>query len=146
MSFRTWHDYGYGFRVDDIETTPEKVRSLLCLAPTIYNSFLNWAEKNYSGMEEGLENYYEYDLHSVIGGLADIISMVIQEREGLSLCICENYDGEEYVLYQPSYPWELKPVEHILKQADVEDIFRKYLKYITDKKVEITYQEVENGG
>jgi len=33
MGYSTWHTYGYGICIDDIETTVEKIEELLSKAP-----------------------------------------------------------------------------------------------------------------
>ena len=41
MSYQTWHEYGYGICVDDIETTANKVFELIHLAPNFEKEFYN---------------------------------------------------------------------------------------------------------
>ena len=40
MSYQTWHDYGYGICVDDIETTVDKVFELVHMAPKFEKDYL----------------------------------------------------------------------------------------------------------
>ena len=71
---------------------------------------------------------------------------VIEEAEGITLTACNDCEGRKYLLYQPCYPWQLSDNTRELTQERLDTLFRKYVKMLTDEEVEVSYQEVENGG
>ena len=78
--------------------------------------------------------------------LAALLKEVILEVEGLDLLACDSEDGDTYLIYAPSYPWELSEVERSLTEERLQEVFKRYVVVLTDKPIDITYQEVENGG
>lgn len=59
---------------------------------------------------------------------------------------CDDYDDRAYLLYQPSYPWQLTEADLALTEEHLVSVFRRYVGMLTDEEVEVAYQEVENGG
>jgi hypothetical protein len=142
MSYHTWHDYGYGICTDEISanTTVEKIENLLALAP-------KFRDVIHSSFDEGEEPLEVSDYEDVgAGNLAAILAEVISEAEGIDFTPTENYDGESYLLYIARYPWAMTAKDAALTEKGIEEILHKYISILTDAKVDVGYQEVENGG
>lgn len=154
MSYQSWHNYGYGICVDDIETTEDKVFELIHLAPKFEDKFYKWIE---TYREDGdpeciaeiitMDQIYEYDDDYFCEyGLAPIISAVVKECEGIELLPCSDYNCTSYLIFGTTYPWCMTDKEKNLKEEDVLCLFAKYISILTDKPITVDYQSVENGG
>lgn len=86
--------------------------------------------------EHGIVNY---------GGLAAIMCEVIKETEGIELLVCDDFEGETYLIYSPNYPWNIPEKERSLTKESLSDIYIKYLSVITDEPPIIDFHSVANG-
>lgn len=145
MSYRTWHNYGYGICVDDIKTqNVSRLQALLELAPEFKAKIEGWLSE--SEVEEpSWDDYMKFDQDFYLG-LATILKGVIEGAEGIDLTACDNYDSVAYLLYQPMYPWNMDSYDRGLTEEKAAEIFRRYISILTDDPIDIDYQEVENGG
>ena len=145
MSYTSWHNYGYGIRVDDIVCSDvERLEQLLTTAPDFSAKLHGWLSE--TGINEPVwEDYMEYDQDFCLG-LATILKEVIEETEGIQMTACDDYNSVTYLLYQPSYPWELTDHERNLTEQQVAEIIGRHVRILTSKPIEIDYQAVENGG
>lgn len=145
MSFQTYHIYGYGVKVDEIKgVTVDKLQKLLSLAPKYEEEVNDWL-KDCDIDSPTLEDYYEYDQDYCLG-LATILSEVILEVEGIYLTPCEDFDGNQYLLYEPRYPWTSTEKDKIMTTEKLNEIFTKYVSVLTDEMPLIDGYSVENGG
>ena len=82
MSYTSWHNYGYGIRVDDIVCSDvERLEQLLTTAPDFSAKLHGWLSE--TGINEPVwEDYMEYDQDFCLG-LATILKEVIEETEGI---------------------------------------------------------------
>ena len=145
MSYHTWHNYGYGICVDDIQAqSVQRLQALLKLAPKLDGKIHAWLS-DLSVTEPDWDDYMEFDQDFRLG-LATILQRTIEEAEGLCLTACDDYDSRAYLLYQPSYPWQLTIAERELTEEHVASLFQRYVGMLTDEAVDVDYQEVENGG
>ena len=145
MSYSTWHNYGYGICVDDItEQDVGKLEQLLDCAPVFHAKVQKWLSD--SGVADPTwDDYMEYDQDFSLG-LATLLREVIEEAEGIPLTACDDFDCNDYLLYSPSYPWQLNDTNRSLTEEQVAKIFRRYVQILTSKPIDIDYQSVENGG
>lgn len=148
MSYRTWTTYGFGFCVDDIDTTPEKLLKLAAMNPNVLKDVREYLddifdEEEYKDEELTIEDFDELEGDYCERGVAYILYQVIDE---IDIIFADDYNGTPYILYCPSYPWHMGEKEKSLTQEDVEKIFEKYIKILTDQSINIDYQSVENGG
>ena len=145
MCIRDRHNYGYGIRVDDIVCSDvERLEQLLTTAPDFSAKLHGWLSE--TGINEPVwEDYMEYDQDFCLG-LATILKEVIEETEGIQMTACDDYNSVTYLLYQPSYPWELTDQERNLTEQQVAEIIGRHVRILTSKPIEIDYQAVENGG
>lgn len=144
MSYTSWHTYGYGIRTDIIHTTVEKIEKLLNLAPNYKKEIHTWMQES-DITKPTVDDYLDYDQDTQLG-LATILSEVIFEAENIHLECAENFDCDKFLLYTPEYPWRMKENEHTLTEAQITDIFKKYVSILTDKEIPIEYKSVANGG
>ena len=146
MSYHTWTVDGYGICTNDIETTKEKVEKLLKLAPKFNEDIQNYFKETEIN-EPDLDDYLEYD-QDYYSGVAYLLQNVIEEVENIRLDIADDFDSYYYLLLCPSYAW----VEHTEEEKTldtrekVDELFKKYIKVLTEKEIDIDYRSVENGG
>lgn len=120
MSYRTWHEYGYGFCVDDL--SEESVTKI----------YMHYNEEDDCELGEKIIN----DINS-----SNCINGFIS---------CFDYDGEMYIMYSAGYPWYMKENDKSMTEQKVKDIITSYMKTVIgiddfDDSI-ISYREVENGG
>lgn len=154
MSYQSWHEYGYGICVDDINTTADKVFELVHLAPKFEKKFYEWVE---TYREDGdpesiaeflpMDSIYEYEDDDCCDyGLGPIMRDVIKECEDVELLCCFDYDGNHYLIFSVTYPWWMTDKEKSMTEEDVRALFAKYVSMLTNVAVTVDYQSVENGG
>lgn len=145
MSFQTWHNYGYGICVSDIDIQDVKgLGKLLTMAPNFRKKIRD--ELSDAGIKRPtVDDYMDWDVDYNLG-LATILKEVIEEAEGISMTACNNYDGEKFLLFQPQYPWELTDSARNLTEERLKEIFDRYVCYLMIRPIPVEYQEVENGG
>lgn len=153
MSYRTWTTYGFGFCVDDISRdvslTLEKVLNLAKIKPSVYKAVIEYLDWICERDEIAREELCIDDIDDLEGdfcerGISYILYNVINEE--LPVIFADNFEGDPYILYCPSYPWNLEDKEKNLTENDVVNVFNKYISILTDIPVNIDYQSVENGG
>ena len=145
MSFHTYHTYGYGICVDDIKyNSVDKLKKLLGFAPQYEADINEWLEQNEID-NPTIEDYYEYDEDWCLG-LASILKMVILEATGIEFSACNDFDGRQYLVYEPWYPWELPDSDRMLTKEQLNSVLAKYILVLTEEMPNIGYQSVENGG
>ena len=149
MSYHSWTTDGYGVCVDDIETTAEKLLALAALKPAVLEDvrkYLNWLfeeDGGYSDEDLTIDDFDDLEGEYCERGVAYVLYQVIDE---IDVVYADDYNGTPYILYCPSYPWNLKEEEKNLTMEDVKNIFNKYISVLTDKPVIIDCYSVENGG
>lgn len=148
MSYNTWTTYGIGFCIDDIDTTPEKILKLAAMKPDVLEDVREYLDDIFDGEEYNDEDLTIDDFDELEGdycerGVTYVLYRVIDE---IRVIFADDYNGTQYILYCPSYPWNMNDQEKNLKYDDIVNIFTKYIKILTDKPVEIDHQIVENGG
>lgn len=89
--------------------------------------------------------YIEFDQDYNLG-LAYILQQVILETEDIEFTACNDFDGRIYLLYEPSYPWDMPDRDMSLKEQDIIKILAKYLRFLTDENIPVDYHSPENGG
>ena len=145
MSYHTWYTYGYGICTDKIQiSSVESLKKLISFAPNYEINLKKWFAEN-EIKEPTIDDYLEYDEEEYCR-LASILKAVILEIEGIEFTACDNFDGENYLVYEPSYPWYMSKKDNMLTEEKVEEILRKYISVITEQVPEIEYQSVGNGG
>lgn len=148
MSYEVWSVNGFGFCVDDIKTTPEKILKLAALNENTFSDLREYLdsfyEEGYKDDELTMDDFYDFEGEYGEMGLSAILRKAIKRE--LSVEWADNFDGDNYILYCPSYPWTLQENESNLTKEDVIKIFEKYIKILTDEPIIIGYYSVENGG
>lgn len=145
MSYITWHYYGFGICTDDIQTKEvERLQALLAKAPKLAKKLQKWLAER--GVEVPVwDDYLEYDQNYCLG-LATIMKEVILEAEGIEMTACDGYDSGRFLIYEPQYPWKMKPLEMQLTEDKLKALFSRYVSILTDTPIEVKYRALENGG
>lgn len=145
MSYATWHTYGYGICTDDIATKDVKrLEVLLELAPD-YRDYLQEILQDLGVENPTWDDYMNADQDYNLG-LSTILREVISEAEGVELEACDDIEGHRFLLYCPRYPWHFSVKDNKLTEDGCKELFKKYVRILTDQDVDIDYQSVENGG
>lgn len=148
MSYHTWTTYGFGFCVDDIDTTPDRLLKLAAMNPDVLKDVREYLDELFNGKEYKDEELTMEDFDELEGdycerGVAYVLYHVIDE---IRVIFADDYNGTPYILFCPRYPWSIKENEKNLGENDVIKIFAKYVNILTDNPIEVDYQSVENGG
>ncbi len=145
MSYQTWHTYGYGVCVDDIGIVPvQRLQQLLDHAP-VYHAEIQEYFQSCGISQPEYDDYIEYD-EDYHMGLASLLMHVIKEAEHFEFTACDDFNCNNYLLYEPAYPWSIPEHEKSLTEEAVRLLLAKYISILTDEPIEISYQSVENGG
>lgn len=140
----SWHIYGYGICVSDIkEQSLERLQKLISMAPKFQKRIQEWF-KDCEITDPAYEDYLEFDQIYMLE-LATILKEVILETEDIELLACDSYDGTDYLLYSPVYPWEQGNHRQLMTEEAVQELFQKYVSILTNEVIETDYQSVENG-
>lgn len=126
MGYYFWHKRGYGICVSALEVHAEGLKELLALAP-LFNVALS------DGQDNDPELYQD---------LSTILKEVILESEGITLTDCDDMDGRQYLLYEPSYPWELSDKEKALTESEVSELINRYASVLTGRRLKCEYFSV----
>lgn len=152
MRYHTWSTDGFGICVNDIlkdiNLTVEKVLKLAAMEPSVYKIVQEYMEefcenKGISKEEFEIDDFDELEGDGYEPGLTFILLNVITE---IPLVWADDYGGDDYLLYCPTYPWRMKEDERNLSEEDVVKIFSKYINVLTDLPINVDYYSVENGG
>lgn len=138
-----WSVNGYGICTDSIETTTEKMNTLLRTAP-LFEFYLKGelAEKGVETPE--LDDYLDFEIKDFDSGYSAILREVIKEAEDIELCVVNDCNGNDWLLFCPIYPWNnATDAEKNLTEEKMEDIFRKYVSILTDLPIEVDYVSAE---
>ena len=155
MSYSTWHDYGYGICTSNLkeEISLVGLMKLIQTAPKLYEKVKKFIEEDCDGqvMEpyDLLDTYVEEYGENNYGGLAEILYEVIKEVEKIELRVSSDFEGNDYLIYPPIYPWELANMdekEKNLTEEKLNEIYCKYMHIVTDENLPVEYHSIENGG
>lgn len=145
MSHVSWHNYGFGICTDPLaDADVSRIRELIHRAPA-YEMKVEDLLRGSGISDATADDYLELEINNGYG-IASIMAEVIGEADDVLLTACDNYDGEQYLLYMPSYPWLLRANEFSLTEERIRQIIEKYAAILSDEAVEVGYESVENGG
>ena len=145
MSYSTWHNYGYGICTADLKIdSVDRIEQLLTFAPVFHEEINDYFD-DCDIQEPTIEDYLEFD-QDYCYGIAAILKEVCEEATGIEFCACDDFNGNCYVIYMPTYPWRMTERDQTITKEELNEIFNRFVPIITDTKFEIDYQEVENGG
>ena len=148
MSYSTWIINGYGMCIDDIETTAEKLLKLASMDKDVLKDVREYLDRiypnGYNDEDLTLDDFNELEGDYCENGIAYVLYQVISNNFPIEFAY--DYNGTQYILYTPTYPWFMTDTDKILTKEDVENMFKKYVKILTDEDINIDYYSVENGG
>ena len=151
MSYHVWSTNGFGICMDCINTTEEKLLQLISMAPSFKDEYTEWAE-SMNGEGESIEEatlgeLLEWEDDYGYSGLAPIMRAVLEEKENIRFVVAEGFNGAQYLLFEPFYPWsDVSPEESGATEEGVAEILRKFVKVLTDEPIDVEYYSVECGG
>lgn len=142
-------NYGYGVALlcdsqKITAATVDRIFDLLRRAPKYEKASLRWLDRRTSGSfdksdytpDELLELLSEGD-ESVCFSLAVPLREVISEEEGIELTAISTDSGAEYLVLEPTLPWNCPDWAKDLTPERLEYILRKYLSIVTDDTYKI---------
>lgn len=142
--YNTWHIYGYGVCVDELEFSLEKLKSLISQAPKFEKELRKYFKKQ-KIHNPTKEDYLEYDDSS--SGIAYILQRIINEAENIKLSIADDINDSWFLLLCPSLPWyNISKEESNLTEETAEFIINKYVSKLSGTTLKCNYCSVENGG
>lgn len=132
MKKRTDYVLGYGIHINVLpEITVERLAELIHSAPKFEaRLYLEMLEESMSGYMRRTDTL----------DVATVLREVIKECEGLDLVIAETDedDDEIFLLYPPTYPWEITDNSKI-GLAEISGVFKKYTMILTGQEIEPQY-------
>ena len=147
MSYHYYSVYGLGVCTDDIETTPERLLTLAALKDEVLKDVRKYLdemfEDGYRDEDLTMEDFDDLEGDYCERGVAYVLYQVIDE---FRVEYANDFDGVQYVMYTPTFPWYMDSAERDLTYDDVVKIFKKYIKILTDEPVNVDFYDVENGG
>lgn len=152
MSFRNWSTDGFGICVDnilhDVSLNVQKFLDIAAMEPSVLEIVEKHIdeickEEKISKDDFKIEWFDELEGDYGERGLAFILYNVITE---IPVVYADSFDGDQYILYCPTYPWSMHENERALSEEDVVKIFKKYVSILTDIPIKVDYYSVENGG
>ena len=145
MSSATWVNYGIGVCTSDLQIKSlAAVKELVALSPRLEKEIADYFMDCEIDMPE-IDDYLEYD-QDCCNGIAYLLRQVMIDAEDLKFTACDDYDGRRYIMYQPSFPWDMSDEEKSLSKDTVAGIITKYVSVITDDHFDIVDISAENYG
>lgn len=107
-------NYGYGFSLKKIESKYIDKKSFIQFLqdniPQIYfDSMIS--ECNPSSVKDYISALFRVEYHPDLGGeggLAGVLQEALISKTGVDFISTSTVTGEQFILYQPKYPWEMK--------------------------------------
>ena len=175
MSYHTWTNYGYGFCTDNLTNYSfESIRKLCELNKETlseYEDDLHLYLSDNTAMEfdddtdinalvQYANEFDNIDVNSFLDerhddtcegyGIGYYLKDIIKRNEDIELYACDDFGGNHYLLFTPSYPWsKLSEKERNITKEEFNDILRRYVNIVTDNhsdNIAFDYETVENGG
>lgn len=145
-----YHIYGTGIKTDDIQTTPDRIRDFIHLAPAFEKQLLKDLEE--SGVSESefrnfdterlceeisvtaeeLMDRMALNMHS----FANLIAFVMREQEDINLTVCDDDHDNVYCILQNDAPWNMNDRTKMLTEDSFKELLGKHLKVLTDQSVD----------
>ena len=145
MSYSEWEIRGYGVDVTDLNITPERMVEFLKLDPEAEAMARTFFEQRGidSPTMDDFECFDEFGVPAIASTIAAVMNNV---EENIQFIGVSDFDDEEFVLWVPTYPWDMTGRERTITPDELDAIFGKYTTIISDKPVEPSDWIVKNGG
>lgn len=135
--------HGYGICASDIETTAEKLLKLARMNSEVEEEIREYLSGMFpDGYEDNdltIEDFDNFEGYYNERGVASVLRDLIDTE--LPVEYVDSY-GDSYILYMPIFPWDMNDQEKNLTRQDVEKIFEKYIKVLTDEDVEFVFKSL----
>ena len=147
MSYCTWSNYGFGIRVEEEDVSPKDLLAFMRKYRPNFCDCDGAEELTEENIKETVRYEYEGDYYSNCG-IASVLSDIIRDEKKIDLVACDDFDGNIYLLFVPSFPWTTISEEKkkIKETKDVIDLILPYWAELSDKGIEFDYYDVQNGG
>jgi hypothetical protein len=147
----TWSVRGYGVKFgndDGTNTTPDKIRTLLTLAPNFKNeiqTFFEDIDVDYN--KATIDDFADFD-QDYGTGIPYIIAHVMNERYGSYDLMCANIDEDNYLyLFMPAcMPWELTEYQKTLSQEQLKTMIKENYNILYDDDPIVDYVWINQFG
>lgn len=140
MASQDFEIRGYGIQFDrkcGCDTTVERIRSMLALAPAVQQEVDSWFKAINLAPEDVLvEDYADFDQDNYCG-IPALIAKVIREVEDIYIESDSDDDGIVYLFLCACMPWEFSDKEQNLTEDELCEIFRKYWNMLYDGTADI---------
>ena len=148
MSHHCYSIDGFGAEIKNSNVSNEKLLAFLKkYNPVFLKNYFNREIEDISEedffADSVLDEYENSD--GFYHGAAGLLSSVIYREEKICLTSCDDFDGKQYLLFTPYYPWN-KENTTIQSKEQVIDLISRYWKELSDEELDFDYQSVENGG
>lgn len=117
-------------------------------APKFEKIYQKWLEETETeDNKNSFEAMLDFEDENCYSGLGAILNQVILEVEDIQTCLCDDFNGYQYIVLTPAYPWQkISDTERELTPKALDTIFNKYSVMLCGEEVHADYQAVENGG
>ena len=149
MASQDFEIRGYGIEFDHrcgSNTTGEKIRALLALAPQLRNKVNGWLNDcNISPVEANVDDYADFD-QDYCNGIPALISMAIMEAEGVGIECHSDLNGCVYLVFPACMPWEYNEKERALSENDIIALLSKYWHMLYEGETDIDRVSIHQYG
>ena len=163
MSWTTWSIYGYGIDNTNVPCTIAKQCFLMAEAPKFLENFLQkygdednvadlmkYCKKHPEASDEEITDKFHLDnddFHCMLEstdtesgdnafyGIISILAEVIYEKYRIAMTACDDFDGTQYLIYEPRYPWAMTEIDKTMTTDKLYECVAEVLKKITDLPV-----------
>ena len=151
MAMNDFFTSGYGIRFNCTEasdTTPQKIRELLDLAPCLkaeVTEYLN--ECCETNLEDAtIEDFEDFE-QDFSYGIPYLLSEAINEKYGSDfVCCLKDYDGFTFVLMPKGMPWEFEQFEKPLTEEKLKSFFEEFYNVLYEKNIDFGEVTVHDFG
>lgn len=154
MSYQVYSNNGYGTEIHYGKITAERFIAFMRNHKALKDFYDTFEQTELNDMidEDVVAVSHEYEgSNCCMYGIMSMLADVICDEKNIALCACDDFDGREYLLYIPYYPWATLTSEEkaIKSEEDIVNFIAPYLTELYGEEVspdEFGYCEVANGG
>lgn len=148
MSYQVWSTDGYGFCVDHIHTTPQKVMDLAATNAETLKYVREYLDEHMGVTDWKVDDLQMSDFNDLCDdcGCARGISCILSDVIKYPVIVVDNFDGEQYILLEPYFPWYVPDELKGVTEKDVRKEFQRCISVLTDEDIYIDCLSVPNGG
>lgn len=152
MSYQTWHTYGIGVDMNELRPKIDENKLIAVIkASDIEENIADKFDALYIECGKDLdETCMVLNNDAFMLGVTSILATLIENQNpGLCVTACDDFEGTQYIVYCPDYPWHMNDFDKSLTEEKLTDIFVRFFNTITNETVTneiVSKHEIENGG